>query len=164
MPLTATYRHFVDARLTKSLDLSTPIDAVNKDEKTAFTNGTGADQGDLLWHDTRTIVASGTDDLDLNGVLTDAFGDTVSALRVKAIYIKNTSAVATIGVAAAPAAGWTNFPFSSVAMQPGESRSALSPGATGLAVTAGSSDTIRVTNNDGGNAATYDIIVIAASA
>ena len=162
MAFTGTVRLIIDAELTKTLDKSTPLDPLLLDVLQAFTSGTGANQADLLWHDNRVLAASATDDIDLAGVLADAFGGTVTLARVKLFYVKNASALATVTLAAAPAAGWSNIPFAG-AFQPGEHRVALSPDATGIAVTAGSADTFRITNNDGVNAASVDIAVAGAS-
>src|SRR2546430_1679261 len=52
-----------------------------------LTSGNGLNQADRLFADTRTIAASGTDPLDLNGVLVDAVGTVMSLLRAKFLYI-----------------------------------------------------------------------------
>ncbi|RWB65402.1 MAG: hypothetical protein EOQ49_32270, partial [Mesorhizobium sp.] len=53
----------------------------------ALTNGTGANQADLLFADTRTLSASATEDLDLAGALADVFGTTITMVEVVAILI-----------------------------------------------------------------------------
>jgi hypothetical protein len=49
--------------------------------------GTGANQADKLWSDTRTLAASAVEDLDLAGVLVDALGVTATFARVKGLII-----------------------------------------------------------------------------
>src|SRR3990167_2633557 len=62
-----------------------------------FANGTGANQASGVFTDTRTLSASATEDLDLAGVLTDAFGSTITVDKIKAIMVTaasgNTNAV-----------------------------------------------------------------------
>ena len=80
------------ATLTDPLDLSTPTDALANAVKLILTSGTGADQADMSWHDTRTLAASATEDLDLAGVLTNAFGDTQTFARIKMVLVTAASA------------------------------------------------------------------------
>src|SRR5947207_14720706 len=63
-----------------------------------LASGTGANQADRLFADTRTIAASGTDPLDLNGVLVDAVGTTMSRLRGKFLYVAEAEATANTAV------------------------------------------------------------------
>ncbi|MDZ7906373.1 MAG: hypothetical protein U5N55_11785 [Cypionkella sp.] len=58
-----------------------------------FKGGNGAiGTADVLFKDTRTIAASGNDDLDLAGVLSDAFGATITAAEIIAVYVRAESA------------------------------------------------------------------------
>jgi len=70
-----------------------------------FASGVGANQADLLFADTRTLAASATEDLDLAGVLTDAFGAVITMAEVVAIFVTadagNTNAVV-VGDATSP--------------------------------------------------------------
>lgn len=57
-----------------------------------FTDGTGADQMDVLWADNRTAPDNGSDDLNLHdGSISDAFGDPFTLDILKVLYIKNNS-------------------------------------------------------------------------
>ena len=75
----------------KGLDKSTPTDrgTVTIAESLAF--GTGNDYSNQIWADTRVVAASATDSLDLAGVLTNAFGDTITFAKVHAILVHNRS-------------------------------------------------------------------------
>ena len=74
MALTGDVIFKMTATYTASKDLSTVTDPFALTKNIAITSGTGANQADLLFHDTRTIAASANDDLDLAGSLTDSLG------------------------------------------------------------------------------------------
>ena len=80
----------LNSTLQNPLDLSTPADAFTKQYQDSLTNGTGANQGNRVWHDQRSAAAA-PDDLDLAGSLTDAFGATVTFAKIVGIFIKNNS-------------------------------------------------------------------------
>lgn len=155
------------ATLTDALDLSTATDPLAYTQRTTMTTGTGANQSDMLWHDTRTLAASGTEDLDLAGVLVNALGDTQTFARVKAIMVTaaagntnnvNVTRPAANGVPLFLAAG------DGIAVRPGGMFMAVAPDATGYAVTAATGDLVTVTNSAAGTSVTYDVIIIGASA
>lgn len=75
-----------------ALDLSTPHDPFGVAFRDSLATGTGKDQNNVLWHDSRTLTAE-SEDLAL-GALVDAFGTTVTFTKVKGIYIRNTSTTA----------------------------------------------------------------------
>ena len=57
---------------------------------TPMSNGVGENQANIMWKDRRIVtVATPADLLDLNGVLTDVFGDTLTFTSVKAMRIIN---------------------------------------------------------------------------
>jgi hypothetical protein len=55
--------------LPASNDLGDPVQTFAEQFELAIANGTGADQANNVFSDERTIAASGTDNLDLAGVL-----------------------------------------------------------------------------------------------
>jgi hypothetical protein len=63
---------------------------VNVAPSTTFADGVGAGQANVLYQFGGTFSGT-TASIDLNGVLTDSYGTTVALLRVKALYIENTS-------------------------------------------------------------------------
>lgn len=128
-----------------------------------FTNGTGANQANMIWSDTRTLSASATEDLDLAGVLTNAFGTTLTFTKIKGIIVTalaaNTNAVqvtrpASNGAPIFMAAG------DGISITPGGFFAAAWPNLAGVAVTATTGDLITVTNSAGSTAVTYTIVVI----
>src|SRR5690348_4579425 len=81
--------HGLDAVLSAVLDDGTvsyhaPIDLTPID----LPNGTSSGQVSKVFTDQRTIAASGSENLDLAGSLTDALGATLTFAVVKAIWIK----------------------------------------------------------------------------
>ena len=52
---------------TKTLDLSSVVDSDNKQIRESLDFGTGAGKANQVWHDTRTLAASASEDLDLAG-------------------------------------------------------------------------------------------------
>jgi len=133
----------------------------------SFTDGTGTKQFDIIWSDTRTLSASGTEDLDLAGVLTDAFGATVALAEVVGLMITadaaNTNNVV-VGDATAPVPlfGGTN---PTVSVKPGGVFLLAAPNAAGqFAVGAGATDDLKITNSSSGTGVTYTITVIGRSA
>lgn len=132
-----------------------------------FASGTGANQADLLFMDERTLSASATEDLDLAGTLTDAFGATITMAEVVAIFIfadsGNTNNVV-VGDATAPIPlfGGTNPTFS---IKPGGFFCIGAPDAAGqLTVGAGSTDDLKIANSSSGTGVTYQIAVLGRSA
>jgi hypothetical protein len=77
----------LDATYKNVLDLGSPTDSFQKRQLIELSNGTGANAADLMFHDRRTIAASGTEDLDLAGVLASPFGATLTFAEVRAVLI-----------------------------------------------------------------------------
>lgn len=73
------------ADLTNPLDLAVGTVPLNLTKTVQLASGTGANQADLIFHDTRTLAASNSEDLDLAGGLVDAFGNTLTFARIKAL-------------------------------------------------------------------------------
>ena len=76
----------IAATLTASLSATETGDNAYTDKFTPLvqkiqkiTDGTTANKADLLYADERTVTTGADDDIDLAGVLTDAFGTTITA-------------------------------------------------------------------------------------
>ncbi len=142
-----------------------------------FVDGTAANQADILFTDRRTLGASATEDLDLAGVLANAFGATINAAEVVAILViadaANTNNVI-IGDATQPvplfggSAGVGGDPAGSnptFSVKPGGFFFVAAPNAAGLfTVGAGATDDLKITNSSSGTPVTYDIAILARSA
>lgn len=151
---------------TNAQDLSTPQDSLSVNVIRTLTSGTGADQGDLLWHDQRTLTNGATESLDLHGgTLSGAFG-AVTFDKVKGVYVENLSTTdpIKIGGAAANAVGLFDdttdilvLPAASATNKP--SRFLLeAPAAAGIDVS--SDDELKIAH--GGvttNTITYKIVI-----
>lgn len=136
-----------------------------------LTDGTTAGKADLLFVDERTVNESSNDDIDLAGALTDAFGATITAAEVVALFIINAprsgtanASDLTIGNATNAFEGFLSAAGTIGPIKPGGFLLIGAGNAAGLgAVTAGSADELRIANGAGGNA-TYQIGIIARSA
>jgi len=129
---------------------------------TTFTSGSGDDQVNAIWTDDRNISASANDDLDLAGVESDAFGDTLTFTKVKVIMVKadstNTNDVVIGGAASNALANLFADTSDKIVIPPGGSFAITAP-KDGWAVTAGTADILRIANSAGGTAVDYTIVI-----
>lgn len=140
------------------------------DETYQFANGVAADQADILWTDERAFIASTADPIDLAGVLTNAFGATITAAEIVAILIINASKAGvrntvtlSVGAGSNPWFGMFGATGDVIKVPPGGTLMLVAPDASGLgAVTAGTGDILTVT--PGAAAGTYQIAILARSA
>lgn len=165
--LTATVSVAVGGTYTSTVDLLTSQATIAfPQNKLSITYGTGANQADRLWTDTRTIAASTTEDLDIvAGGLTDAFGTTFTLAELKVLVVcastANTNNVVLGGDA-------NSVPFLSaatttVSLKPGGCFVFTDPSAGGVAVTADTGDIIQVANSGAGTTVDYNIIMMGSS-
>lgn len=167
MALTTTVNLSISGTQTNALDLGTAALPFSLSSNYSLTSGTAAGQADRVFTDTRTLGASATEDLDLAGVLTDAFGAVITFAKIKAIAIK-AAAANTNNVNVSRPAGATGVPIF-LAISDGF---LIPPGytffwggsGTGVTVTAGTGDLITITNSAGGTSVTYDVVIIGTSA
>lgn len=156
----------VSGTYTKAADFGSP--AYTFDEKLVIDllSGTGNGKADIVFTDERTIAASSNDDLDLAGVLADIFGATITAAKIKAIIIfaaaGNTNNVV-IGGAASNAVPVFSDATDKLPLKPGNFF-ALTDKDSGITVTAGTGDILRIANSGSGTSVTYKIVILAASA
>jgi len=158
----------ISASLTKALDLLTSEGRLAIQKVIALATGTGANQADKVFSDTRTITASATDSLDLaGGGLLDALGDAFGPARIKALYVFASGAnTNNVNVTRPAANGVPLFLAASdgIPVRPGGLFVWIAPDATGVPVTAATADLIDLINSAGGTSVTYDIVILAASA
>jgi len=150
--------------------LSTPIDVgsasypIQYGPSYAFSNGSGANQAQKIWTDTRTINASSSDDLDLSGVLTDIYGNVLSLTIVKAIVIKaaaaNVNDVVVGGAASNQVASIFNAVTEKIKVKPGGLFVIVAPDVNGYAVTAGTADLLRIANGGAGTSVDYTAVIV----
>lgn len=170
MSLTSRLNLSISANLASALDLVTAQAPLLKTYETVLASGTGAGQADKVFSDTRTLTASSTEDLDLAGVLTDAFGASLTFVKIKALIVSaaaaNTNNVLVGGVAAGLSSIIVPQTTGIVTVRPGAVFAVFAGAAdaTGYAVTATTADLLHVANSSSGTSVTYDIIVIGTSA
>ena len=167
--LTAQIKSSLHWLFQESLDLATVEDDAKLEYDKTLADGTADDQADKVWHDSRTLAAAASDDLDLTALTHTIFGSTVtiSFAKIKAVLIINTSTTTgddlTVGGAAAQEwTAWVAAAGDKVRV-PADSCLLISNKKTGWTVTNGASDTLRITNA-GANPVTYKIAVLGTSA
>lgn len=157
----------VSADYGKALDLSVVSSPTNYAKVVSLANGTGDKQADRIFTDTRTLAASGTEDLDLAGVLVDAFGQTLTFVKVKAVLVAaalgNTN---NVNVTRPASNGLALFLAASdgLAVRPGGMFMFACSDNTAVPVAAGTGDLLTITNSAAGTPVTYDVIIVGTSA
>mgnify|MGYP003576115808 CR=1 FL=1 len=124
MTLGVSIRHNVTAKWTNTVDLGESRAGRLLDIALTLTDGVDAGEVDRAFIDTRTIAASGTDDLDLAGTtLVDAFGVAQAFARVKGLWVRaaaaNTNLVVVGGDASGAWASWVDAAGNTVRLGPG---------------------------------------------
>lgn len=157
----------LESELTNPLDLSTPSSLLKLAQQMNFTQGAGAGQSDMIWHDQRTITASSTDSLDLAGTaLQSPFGANLTFARIKLLLVRaatgNTNNV-NVTRPASNGVPWVLAAGDGVPVLPGGLFFWYAPSAAGIAVTAGTGDLIDIVNSGAGTSVTYDIVIVGAS-
>lgn len=150
------------------LDLNDALDAKTLQILDTLASGTGLDQADRLFADTRSLTAAANDDLDLAASLTDVFGATLTFVKIKAILIHNKSTTAGdiihVGGGSNNFVNWIGAAGDIVKIGPNGVLLLWNPSAAGYAVTAGTGDILRITEAGGVNGYDYDIVLAGTSA
>jgi len=156
----------VSAKLSGAPDVGTTAYRADLSKTLQILPGTATTgQADLLFSDTRTLAASGTENLDMTGVLISPLGTTVNAAEIVAIYVEaaaaNTNNVVLFGAASNAFNGPLSGTTPKYAVEPGEG--VLFTSKKGWTVTAGTGDILLVANSAAGTAVEYTIVIIARS-
>jgi len=159
--LSATIRLAITASQADSIDLETVTSALSYSKAKALTNGTGNNQANVMFSDTRTLTASSEEDLDLVGVLADAFGKILTFTKLKAIIVKALDANTNNVLLSRPANG---VPFMTasgdeIIVPPDGIVVATFPKA-GITVTPSTGNLIHLKNSGGTTGVTFDIVII----
>ena len=162
--LTAKVAASISAEFDSALDIGSVSYPVNFGANYLLTDGTGANQANQLFTDIRTLTASSTEDLDLSGVLLNAYGTACVFTKIKAIIVTaaaaNTNDVLVGGAAATQVTSFFGDVTDVVKVKPGGMFMLVAPDATGYAITAGTADLLKVANSAGGTSVTYTIVLI----
>ncbi len=150
-----------------SIDLSTPREAPTVSLNKSLTNGTGANQADVQWHDTRTLSSGASEDLDLGALTSTLDGSALTFAKIKAIWIKNKSTtsteVLTVGAAASnPWIGWLKGADDILDIGPSGVEFGWNP-IDGWAVAATTGDVLKIAASSG-DTIEYDIVIVGTTA
>lgn len=163
MPLVTQIAPYIKATKTTVGDLVTATYPLDLRTVYDLASGTGANQADLIFSDTRSTNATG-EVLDLDGPLTDNFGNTVTFARIKLMMVKASAAnVVNVSVGGDDWATWAGGTTPTVTVRPGGMLMLVAPDATAYAVTATSADGLKIAASTTGTVS-YDIVLIGASA
>lgn len=149
------------AKLSGAVDLSNVHQDIDYQKLLALANGTGANQANQIFSDTRTLASAANETLDLSGSLTNAFGESVTFTKLKAMIVQNKGTTdLTIGNAASNQfASFLGGATQTLVVPAGGVLVLTAPGANGFAVTAGTGDQLKFTNGSGASL-DYDLVLI----
>ena len=159
---------------TADLTSTAPSAVIQAKRIQTMISGTGADQADVVYADSATMIADAFADYDLSGTVKDIYGDNVVMARVKAVYVKNTSTTASIikvggGSNGAGLNAFDTWITSTAAdgsegvlLAPDACILLWSPGATAWVVTAGTDDLLSI-EEQSTLAASFDLVVVGSS-
>jgi len=154
----------VAGQTDSALDVGVVSYPLNYSFLSILSDGTGANQAKNFFTDTRTLTASANEDLDLSGVLLDAFGAAILFTKIKALIITadaaNVNDVVVGGAATNQVASIFGAVTHTIKVKPGGMLALVAPDVNGYAITAATGDLLRVTNGGAGTSVTYTIIVI----
>ncbi|EJN11853.1 hypothetical protein PMI42_04868 [Bradyrhizobium sp. YR681] len=163
--LSTNVRASISAVNKKSLDGRDVVDKMPESADVLIASGTGYGKADIAFMDIRTLASNTSENLDLAGSLTDAFGATITFAKLKAIEIENPEASTTNLTVGAAGSNTFVGPFAdatdAIILKPGDKFVAVSR--TGWTVTASTGDILKVANASGA-AVSYTVKLIGASA
>lgn len=133
----------------------------------SFTNGIGLDQANNIWADNRTILASGTDDINLSGGVTNAYNTAITFTSIKAMLIKaaagNTNNLIIGNQGVTPFSSFFGAAVHTLIVPPNGLFLLENPNIDGYPVTP-TTNLLRITNGAGGTPVSYKIIIIGETA
>lgn len=165
MDISGSIRLAIAITGTKAVGIINALDPyINANQGQAYTDGAGADKAEQMYHDQRTLADGANEELDLAGVLEDAFGDVITFTKIKALFIYNSSEDASLIIGGAAATAWEAFVETagdSIKLPPGGRLLIEVPTAAGMAVGAGTADLLKLTHDGTGTSTlVYDIMIL----
>jgi hypothetical protein len=160
---TGTVRARIEGKFTKAAPDGTSVEVfVDKAFERYLKPGTDIDEAQKLYTAKHTIAASGTLDLDFAAGMNDPFGVAQTFTRIKEILIiadgTNTNNVNVGGTVTNQISLFADA-SDIVPVRPGGCAQ-LDLGDTGVSVTAGTADLLRIANSGSGSAVTFEIVVL----
>jgi len=145
-------------------ELTEPTDSLVFKHNGELTLGTGANQADQFFHDTRALAAEADETLDLSGALTNSLGVALAATKIKCLVIRNRDTVTTLTIGDAAATQFSSHLGSGtdkIVLGPEGLLILWNPGAAGYAVAPGASDFLKIERGAGTVTDNkYDIIIV----
>jgi hypothetical protein len=135
-----------------------PIDVA---DQLVWQDGTGADKANKSYQMVGTIANLEVQTFDMTSGLVDAFGDAVSFTRLKAVYLRNTTAA---GGSSLLVGGTVSMLPSGMTVRPGESYLRAVGDATAYAVTNNVSDALTIQNATPAMLTTFRLVLVGESA
>lgn len=128
----------------------------------SLTFGTGSGQANWLYYASRTVATVTADNLDLSGSLTDAFGNSITATKLKLLIVAIASPDGTkalrVGPQSVSNAATLNFSGSTAYITVTDWCAVVNEPVAGYTISAGSSDVLGIYNPSAGSV-TYSILM-----
>ena len=181
MTLAGSVQAKLSVTATRIFDLATGTVPLNKTTSQTVSSAATTQTMDMLWQNATTLAASAGTDIDLNDIaacagIMEYWGEDETVRkalfdRVHVIYIKNTTtgaaageSILSIGADALPFPWFFGTPATdTVLLEPGGFLLSSCGVDAGWAVGAEATDVLEITNTDGVNAASYEIVIIGES-
>jgi len=128
----------INLKYKNTIDLSGVLDDLIVNAGITWSYGTGANQANVLFHDSRSTDDTGeTLDLNASGSLLDAFGNALTMDAIKLLYIKNTHATLSLEILGGASLDLliANGTTDAIVIQPGGIFFWVDPTAAGIDVT-----------------------------
>jgi hypothetical protein len=137
--------------------------AISEGSSVNLDNGTGLNQANAIYIDDFNIAASGSQNYDVSGTLTDRLGNLLVFTAIKAIMLisdpTNVNSVI-YGNVTNGFVGPLSAATVSVTVPPGGFMLLSNPSAAGWPVTAATADLLKLANSGAGTAVTGTIVVV----
>lgn len=165
MPLSTNVSVNIGAVLSQVGTLVSPELQHSIAKALSLANGNGALQANNIYAAKRTLGASASEQLDLNGTaLQNMAGQNIQLTKVALIYIAADAGNTNDVVFGPNSTNGFVTPFNAVAdrvkVKPNGLALIIAPDAAQFAVTAGTGDLLFVQNGGAGSSVTYDIVII----
>jgi hypothetical protein len=165
MAITGSLSMKWDVQDRRSSDLEQGVVGISREFSWTVDSGTGANQADRLFQDTRTLTTGANETIDLIAALTNLYG-TVTFAKLKALGVYAATANTTNITVSRSAAGvaWISPATTGAlaALKPGCGFLWWDSSAAGVPVGAGGTDEIVITNAAGASA-DYTIFILGTS-
>lgn len=155
----------LDVRLRLAIEATADFDNATQDIIKSLARrlsvGTGADQANAAWADSRTLSASASETLDLQS-LTNGLGQTVTFTKIKWLLFVNTTTGSGAVVGGAAANVWAAHVGDDTDTNTVPAAGILllaDNGSTGYAVDA-TNKNLKILNSSGAASLTYDLFIV----